>query len=148
MAKSRLKKVIRKSKKKKKIRFKVAKCRACKKTVKPGRVHHCKKGDDYKVPMRPQVENDNFMLSSIVGYATNNPLLAYAIGGSLVGAITGVAFSNHRRNDDSDSVRQPAYDPPASRSENDDSPHESSYSPSDSSPSGGDMGGGSPPGSE
>lgn len=49
-------------------------------------------------PVQDQ-SNDNFILSMMVGYATDSSLMGYAAGGSLVGGMVGSSLANGRKSE-------------------------------------------------
>lgn len=91
-------------------------CKHCNEYVIPGKKHFCSsnvRGSSFTAPVNPTADSPNFTLSYVIADATDNMLMGYAVGGSLIGAILGASAHNYAaRHVNSDSSNNPVFAPP------------------------------------
>lgn len=87
-------------------------CKHCNERIRPGKQHLCLsgvRGSSFTAPVSPTQDSSNFMLSYIIADATDNMLMGYVVGGSLIGAMLGAsAHSHHTANH---TTPEPSSDP-------------------------------------
>lgn len=73
-------------------------CKHCSERIRPGKQHLCLsgvRGSSFTAPVNPTQDSSNFMLSYVIADATDNMLMGYAVGGSLIGAMLGASAHSH-----------------------------------------------------
>ncbi len=100
-------------------------CNHCKKQVTPGTEHHCEEMKragllSKTVPNNPDQEDDDcFITSAVIGYATSSSFAGTIAGGNPVGAAAGAALSQEDEGDQGDGVENTENAAPNDEAESD-----------------------------